>query len=124
MKNVYYFDFINAIKADFNIVIDKEVTLKLPANKKNIKNFTRSMARDVRIFDGNTEHPYMLTNGQRNEDILSIGKELRCTTQKRLHELITEYNLPVQSKPCRICEGNGWTSSGTRYIYKDLFIEL
>ena len=123
MKNLSYYQFIERLKQDYNIIDTKEVVLNLPNDNKKIKSFTCSRASDIRIFDGNIEHPYMIGN-TRNEKILLSGKELRCETPKSLKELIVEYNLTIQTKPCRICEGNGWTSSGTRYSYKDVFTEI
>lgn len=124
MKQVYYYEFLAKLCQDFDMITTKEITLKLPADKKKIKSFTVSKARDIRIFDGKIEHPYMLDDNKRNDEILSKGKELRHKKSKSLRELILEYNLPIQTKSCRICEGNGWTSSGTRYSYKDMFVEI
>jgi hypothetical protein len=124
MKEVYYHVFLAKLCQDFDMITTKELVLKLPADNKKVKSFTTSRARDVRIFDGQIEHPYMLNEYKRNDEILSKGKELRYKTSKSLRELISEYNLPIQTKPCRICEGNGWTSSGTRYSYENMFIEI
>lgn len=123
MKEVYYHVFIAKLCQDFDIITTKELILKLPADNKKIKSFTTSRAKDVRIFDGQVEYPYMLGD-KRNDEILSKGKELRYKASKSLRELMSEYKLPIQTKSCRICEGNGWTSSGTRYSYKNMFIEI
>lgn len=123
MKEVYYHVFIAKLCQDFDMITTKELTLKLPTDNKKIKSFITSRARDVRIFDGKIEHPYMLSD-KRNDEILSKGKELRYKASKPLRELMSEYNLPIQTKSCKICEGNGWTSSGTRYSYKNMFIEI
>lgn len=123
MKNISSYDLIAEIAKDFSISIEKEFTLSLPNSAANIKGFVRGIAARTRIFDGETEHPFML-NGMRNNDVLNKGVELRFLGRKSLDEIIKESGATVKTENCRICEGGGWTSQGTRYIYKDIYCEI
>jgi len=126
MEQVRYYDFIKRICEDFNLEIDMEYVLPLPADKKFIKGFTTSRAGDIRIFDGELEHPYMMDKHscQRNDKAFAIGKELRYKGTKSMADIINESGVKLETKKCRICEGGGWSSEGTRYIYKDIYCEL
>lgn len=122
-KEVTYYEFIKTICSDHNISIDKEYTLKLPADKRVMKWFTRSRAGQIRIFDGNAEHPYMV-DGTRNDGVLVNGNELRIKDTKSFDLILKETGVKLQSGKCKICEGGGWYSEGTRYIYKDIYCEI
>lgn len=123
MEQVTHSEFIAKIATDFGINIEKEFILKLPADKKTMKDFTQSIAKKVRIFDGQNEYPFMLS-GKRNEDALMIGVELRYKGEKDTAEIIKESGVKLEYKNCKISEGGGWYSSGTRYIYKDIYCEI
>ncbi len=123
MKEVTYRDFITTIANDFSIQVKKEYSLKLPSDKKSIKRFIASVANEVRIFDGSNEYPYMLEKS-RNEEKLKIGIELRHRDYKTLSDILTESGANIKSKGCRICEGGGWSSQGTRYTYKNIYCEV
>lgn len=126
MKHVRYTEFTEEIAKDFGISIQKEYVLQLPADKKTIKSFTISRANDVRIFDGVQEHPYIFNKPgtQRNEEALANGKELRYLGYKGLVEILEVAGNSVTTKSCRICEGGGWSSEGTRYMYKEIYCEI
>lgn len=123
MKHVKCYDFLIRIANDFNVSPFMEYTLKLSAEKHKIKNFTRGIAAQVRIFDGRAENPYMISGTQRDDFSLAKGTELRWTGLKPLGKLIHETGAVVKGEKCRICEGGGWTSEGMRYSYGDIYCE-
>ncbi len=122
-KHVRCADFLKRIAEDFNVSTFMEYTLKLPADKREIKNFTRGVAHQVRIFDGKTENDYMISQSVRDDFSLAKGTELRWTGLKPLGKLIHETGAEVIGEKCRICEGGGWTSEGMRYTYGDIYCE-
>lgn len=124
MESVSYSKFISQIAEDFNTSLEKEYTLNLPNIKGKIKGFTASVASRVRIFDGIEEHPYMLSKHLRNEDKFKQGVELRYLGEKGFDEIIKESGIQLKSSPCKICEGGGWSSQGTRYYYKETYCEF
>ena len=124
MEQVTYIQFLKRICKDFNLELETEYVLPLPATKKQIKQFTTSRAKDVRIFDGKCEHPYMISENQRNSKTLTNGVQLRYKGYKPLGLLTTEANIQLNTKSCKICEGGGWYSNGTQYSYEDIYIEL
>lgn len=123
MKAVHSYDLKKQIADDFGVSLKREYVLRLPANKKNMKMFTMGEAGAVRIFDGTNEHPYMLP-GKRNDEKLKTGIELRKISEKTLSEIIKETGAKVKTEGCKVCEGGGWYSNGTRYIYKEIYCEL
>ena len=124
MESVTINTFKRTIAADFNISPFKEVTLQLPTDKKVIKAFTISVAHEVRIFDGTKESPYMLSGTARNVSELIKGIELRHNKMKTLEEILKETGVTLKTSKCKICEGGGWYSEGTRYEYKDIYCEF
>lgn len=123
MIELNYYQFIKRIADDFNVPLTKEYTLKMPAPIKCIKDFVRSRAANVRCFDGISELPFMKDNQQRNTCAIVKSKELRVTDNKTLEYLIKETGVKLHTKKVRICEGGGWHSEGTRFIYKDFYWE-
>lgn len=123
MEELSYRNFVKKIAEDFNLSPDKEYKLSLPADKKAFKNFVRGDAYRMRIFDGTNEHPYMLEN-KRNDEALAKGVELRYLGEKGLNTILEETGLKLKSENCRICEGGGWYSNGTKYFYKDYCVEV
>lgn len=120
---VSYTEFIKKIADDFGLSIEKEYKLMFPAEPMAVKRFARHVAIDVRVWDGKTERPYMLA-GQRNEEALKNATELRRIGAKGLDEIIKEARIELKSENCRLCEGGGWHSAGTRYVYKNYCIEI
>lgn len=123
MSEVTYYEFIDLLSKEFNLKTHKEYTLKLPAARKVVKYFTTSVANEVRIFDGEKEHPYMIEKG-RNEDVFKKGVELRRFGRKSICEILAEIPVKLRTESCKICEGGGWYSKGTRYYYKENYIEV
>lgn len=123
MKALNYYQFIQRIADDFNVPLTREYTLKMPSPIPCIKKFVRGRAANVRCFDGVSEQPFMKDVQQRNTCAIVKAKELRVTAFKTLDFLIQETGAKLQSKSVRICEGGGWHSEGTRYIYKDVYWE-
>jgi hypothetical protein len=123
MKELSYIDFVTEIAKDFSLETSKEYKLKLPADNKRIKSFIRGVAHMSKIFDGQIEHPYMLDN-KRNEQALSRGMEIRYIGCKSLNDILNESGIKLRSENCKISEGGGWYSDGTRYFYKDFYLEI
>lgn len=125
MEQVRYTDFIKQIAIDYNLTLEKEFKLKLPADKKAIKSFVRSVAHKVRVFDGQNEYPYMdVLHSKRNEQALLSGIELRYVGEKALAEILKEADIKLITENCKISEGGGWYSNGTRYIYREIYCEI
>jgi hypothetical protein len=122
-KWVSYTEFIDRIATDFNLSLEKEFRLKLPTDKKTMRRFITSVAYKTRIFDGTNEHPYMLPT-RRNDEALATGIELRYTGRKSFGEVLDESGAEVKSCSVKMCEGGGWYSAGTKYTYKEIYIEL
>ena len=122
LENVSYSTFIREIAKDFKLTVEQEYILKLPSD--NIKSFTQSVAKDVRIFDGENEYPYMLSNNIRNNEQMKNAIELRRLGTKSLEQIIKEANISLITEKCKICEGGGWYSSGIKYIYKNIYCKL
>jgi hypothetical protein len=124
MEQLTYRNFVKEIAKDFNLSPDKEYKLKIPADKKVLKNFVRGDAYRMRIFDGMNEHPYMINNTVRNDEAFSKAIELRYLGEKGLATILEETGLKLKSEKCKICEGGGWYSEGTKYFYKDYYAEV
>lgn len=132
MTELTNYDFLKMLAVEYNIELKENRTLRMPANPKLLKQFTMGHANSTFIFDGETEHPYMIGisetryNPKRNEEKLAIAKELRQLRFRRLDEVIKEAKdkgAVIKSAPCQISEGGGWHSSGTAYFYKDFYTE-
>ena len=124
MEQVSYLDFVSEIAKDNAVKLEKEVTLSLPADRFTIRGFVARRAHNVRVYDGEIEHPYMLTQSQRNEEALKKGVELRVLANKNLNEVLKEAKITLQSESCEVCEGGGWYSEGSRYFYKNIYTEF
>lgn len=125
MEAVTYYNFCKQIANDYNIDFNKKI-LDYP-NQFPIKNGKRKIksSYDAIIVDkNNNEYPYMLSQYQRNDDKLIDFKYIYTVRHKQLSEILTEVNLKLKSVPCKLCEGNGWFSKGTRYFYKDIYCEI
>lgn len=116
-------EFIEEVLKKHNAETTTAIVLKLPASRESIKNFVRSIAYKVRIFDGEKELPYMV-ECRRNEEALKAGKELRATVARNLRDILTDSKAPFLMESCDISEGGGWYSSGTRYIYENFCCEV
>jgi len=124
MEHVKYSDFKLKIADDFNVPFKREFKLKLPKDKKSMKLFTNGVAREVRIFDGIREYPYMLDLTKRNDEMLIKGVELRHLGEKSLNEILKETGAIIKSKKCKVDEGQGCYSNGTKYSYKNIYCEV
>ena len=123
MTGLNYYQFIKLIADDFKVSLTREYTLRMPSPIPCIKKFVRGRSANVRCFDGTSEQPFMATNQQRNACAIVKATELRVTYFKTLDFLIQETGAKLQTKNVRICEGGGWHSEGTRYIYKNFYWE-
>lgn len=70
------------------------------------------------------EWPYMLTQSVRNDNKLFEFDHIYTMYAKNLDKIMKEANLTLKSEPCKICEGGGWSSQGTRWFYKDMYCEI
>lgn len=123
--NVTYYTFCKTIADDFSIELNQKCKTKL--NQFPIKNGKRRIKSfyDAIIVDTNgNEYPYMLNQNIRNEEKLIDFDYLYVIRPKNLEQIIKEANITLNSEKCRICEGNGWYSNGTRYLYKDIYCEI
>jgi hypothetical protein len=124
IETLHNHDFLKVICFDFGISQEKEYTLRLPTDKKTFKQWTRGWAHGARIFDGSKEHPYMIDRNTRNEKQLETATELRYLGFKTFSQIVKESGVKLQREKCRICEGGGWHSEGTKYTYKNISCEF
>ena len=66
----------------------------------------------------------MLNYFTRNEEALKSFDYIYYNSFITVTELIYDYNIPITTENCKICEGNGWTSKGIKFIYKDIYCEV
>jgi hypothetical protein len=119
------YEFIKKISQDFNIDINqKHKTFLNQFPFKNGKRKINSCYDAVIVNDAGDEFPYMLSQHNRNEDKLIDFNYIYVVRTKSIEQIISELEINIKTEPCRICEGGGWTSRGTRYFYKDLICEL
>lgn len=122
---VTYYQFCKTIADDFKIELNQKHKTKLSEfpvknGRKKISSFYDSIIVDV---DGN-EYPYMLNQSMRNEEKLVDFDYIYFIRPKSLKQILDETGLNLKSEKCRICEGGGWYSNGTRYFYKNIFCEV
>jgi hypothetical protein len=117
--------FLAEICNDHNIDIMKKVINKYNdypiVNNRRIIHASYS---SVIVDRKGQEWPYMLTQSARNNDKLFEFDHIYTMYGKNLDEILKEINLTLKSEPCRICEGGGWYSQGTRWFYKDIYCEI
>jgi len=72
------------------------------------------------------EHPYMisLSPAVRNNERLEDFDHIYVIRHKNLSEVLQETGAEVKKTPCKVCEGGGWYTNGTRYEYKDIYCEI
>lgn len=122
---VSYYQFCKIIAEDLGIELN--VKHKMFMSQFPIKNGKRKITSffDAKIVDRNgDEHPYMINQTVRNEEKLLEFDYIYVIRPKGLEEIIKETGLQLKSKKCRICEGGGWHSQGTRVFYKDIYCEF
>jgi len=122
---VTYYQFCKTIAEDFNIELTQKNKVKL--TQFPIKNGKRKInfSYDGIIVDkdGN-EYPYMLTQTIRNEEKLIDFDYIYNTIPKSLAQIVNETGVKLKSKPCKICEGNGWYTHGIKYSYNEIHCEI
>ena len=123
MEQITILSLIEEIANDFCLNPKKESKLRLPASKIALRRFTRGVAHEVRIFDGISEHPYMIDINTRNNTLFERAVELRYLGWKSLEEILKEAGIELKTQKCKICEGGGWYFHGTRYFYKSFYSE-
>lgn len=125
MKQLTSWELAKIIANDYNIELS--CITKTYYNQFPIKNGKKKIhaTHDSIIVDkeGN-EFPYMKSTSQRNNEKLEDFDYIYVVRNKSLLKVIEEAGTTIESKPCRICEGNGWTSAGRQYIYKDMYCEV
>lgn len=122
---VTYYKFCKTIASDFNIELNQKH--KMYFDQFKIVNGKRKITAcfDSVIVDRNgIEYPYMLDCNKRNEDKLVDFDYIYVIRPKSLNDILSEANITLKSQRCKICEGGGWYSNGTRYFYKDLECEV
>ena len=117
--------FCKEIIKDYNINPTYKHIIKY--NQFPIKDGKRKIKAscDSIIVDHNgNEFPYMLNRNTRNDDKLIDFDYIYIIHDKQLDQILKESNLSLKTDKCKICEGNGWYTNGTRYYYKDIFCEI
>lgn len=128
MKEISYSEFTKKIAEDYNLIQKKKIKryftdFPIVNGKRKIN----AIASSVIVDKDNNEFPYMLSapweHAVRNNDKLIEFNYIYDITYKSLEELLQEANIKLKTEPCKVCEGNGWYTNGTRYYYKEYYIE-
>ena len=124
---VTYYDFCKKVCEDLGIELSKKnkmyfMQFPFKNGKRKINSFSDSVIVDKK---GN-EYPYMISQAPaiRNEERLIDFDYLYTIRSKGLEQIIQETGIKLKSEKCRICEGGGWYSNGTKYFYKDIYCEV
>lgn len=124
METTYY-NFCKTIADDFGIELyQKHKKYKKDFPLKDGKRKINSVSDSIIVDNDGNEHPYMLSNNLRNESMLIDFDYIYVIRPKTLKQIIEETGVVLDSKPCKVCEGGGWYSDGTRYYYKDITCEI
>lgn len=125
MKEVANYEFISRIADDLKINDTKQIkTYSYHFPFVNGKRKIKSTHDAIIVDKQGNEFPYMITHFQRNEEKLLDFDYIYVNRQKSIGEIIEETGVEIKTERCKICEGGGWYSWGTRYIYKDIFCEI
>ena len=121
------YEFIQELAKDYNFELKQKHIY--PFNQFPIVNGKRKISSryDATIVDNNgNEYPYMCKDNpnQRNNEKLIDFNHLYVIRSKSLIQILQELNLNLKTQRCKICEGNGWYTIGTRYFYKDFTCEI
>ena len=125
MKQVTQSQFTDILCKDYNIdsqykSITKFESFPVINGKRKINARYDSIIVDN---DGN-EFPYMLSKYVRNEEKLLNFDYIYTIYYKTLDQILKEIPITLNSESCKICEGGGWYSTGTRYFYKEIYCEI
>ena len=122
---VTYYQFCKTIADDFKIELNQKHKTKF--SEFPVKNGRRKISSfyDSTIVDASgNEYPYMLNQSMRNEEKLVDFDYIYFIRPKGLKQILEETGLNLKSEKCKISEGDGWYSQGTRYFYKDISCEV
>ncbi len=124
-KRVSLYQFVKQIADDCNIELNKKIKTffeEFPVinGVRKINFFGSSVIVDR---EGN-EYPYMIDRNKRNEEKLKDFDCLYITRCKFIEEIEEEIGIKLKREKCKISEGEGYYSMGTRYFYKDLTCEF
>ncbi|WPO89903.1 hypothetical protein [Chryseobacterium sp. HR92] len=125
MREINPFEFVKKIALEFGV--DGTKKYKTFFSQFPIKNGKKkiSSSADAIIVDAiGNEFPYMLNPYQRNNDKLKEFDFIYVIRSKGLNEIINETGALVKTEICKICEGGGWYSWGTKYTYGDVYCEI
>jgi hypothetical protein len=126
MKQSYitYYNLVDRIAKDYSIDPRQKIkTFKKDFPFKNGKRRIKSSYDSIIVDNDGKEHPYMLTERQRNNDKLKDFDHIYIIRTKSLDQILQEANITLKSEPCKICEGGGWYSKGKRVFYKEFYCE-
>ena len=122
---VTYYQFCKTIADDFKIEFkQKHITKASEFPVINGKRKVRSFYDSIIVDNNGNEYPYMLNQSMRNEEDLVDFDHIYFTRPKNLKQILDETGVKLRSEKCKICEGGGWYSQGTRYFYKDISCEV
>lgn len=123
-KEIRYIDLIETIAKDYNIeLMQKEKTFYKDFPIKNGKRRIKSSCDAIIVDNDGNEHPYMITEQQRNNEKLERFNHIYVMRTKPLNQILQEAGITLKSEPCKICEGGGWYSKGKRVFYKEFYCE-
>ncbi|MDP9954722.1 hypothetical protein J2X97_000359 [Epilithonimonas hungarica] len=125
MKEVLTHEFIQRIASDFGVnseYKDKRYIDDFPI--VNGKRKINSSSHSIIVDNEGNEFPYMKMINQRNDEKLQDFNYIYLIRTKSISEIVTETGVELKTQKCKICEGGGWHTNGTRYIYKDIYCEI
>lgn len=125
MKQITKDQMIRSIATDYNLdpytkIVQTFKSFPIVNGKKRIS----ASFDSIIMGKDDIEHPYMLDQHKRNEEKLIDFKYIyRIVLKSSLKSIADEAGIQLKSSKCKVCEGGGWYSHGTRYEYKDTYCE-
>jgi hypothetical protein len=129
MTEVNSYQFCKRIADDYQLELKekyKTYQTQFPINKNTGKRKINSSHNAIIVDKSGNEFPYMTSphSNIRNEEKLIDFDYIYIERVKPIDQLEKEAQITISRKKCRICEGGGWTSEGTRFTYKDIYCEI
>ena len=125
MKEISNWDMTRLIADDYDIPLKFERRVyynQFPM--KGGKRKINSSVDSIIVHSDGSRYPYMLPNGSRNNGRLVEFDFISTTITKSLLTVVAETKQEFKYERCKLDEGGGCWSWGTRMYYKDFYTEF